>query len=624
MCGIAGVWQLDGSPVAPELLESMCSVLEHRGPDAHGVKTLGPVGLAHTRLAILDLSDAGRQPMADPDERVWLTFNGEVYNFLELRAELEMRGHTFVSRTDTEVLIHLYMEYGERFLERLHGMFALALWDVEQRKLLLARDRVGQKPLYLHVAEGHRIVFGSEIKALLQHDGLSREIDPRGLADFMTYGFVPEPHTIFRDIVKLEPGHAAVFSPEGRREFAYWELAPADVTAASEGEWCEGLIDRLRTAVVDRQIADVPLGAFLSGGIDSSAVVAMMQGDVVTSSIGFAEEGYDETRYARMVVERFGTTHHEDVVEYGRFEEILDTLLWHFEEPFCDESAIAVYYLSKLSRKHVTVALSGDGGDEAFGGYEKYARLLAERRRAPAGSLLGWTLPAFRSASLGAISPQFARAANFLESAAASPAEAIHLANAHLRDHEARSLYSARLTSQLQGYRPFELVERHYDAAPDGDFLSKVLHVDTKFLLPGDFLVKVDRMSMANSLEVRSPFLDHRLLEFAAAVPSSLKIKGEEKKYVLKKALEPHLPHEVLYRKKMGFEVPIVRWFATSLAPFVERELIEDPGAVAEWFEMDTVRRIWREFQGGRRGHKSLLWNLLMFKLWHRKWADVR
>ena len=629
MCGIAGAWSRTGAPVDPGLLETMCDRLSHRGPDARGTRALGPVGLAHTRLAILDLSEAGRQPMSDSDGDVWITYNGEIYNFQELRAKLEAKGYRFKSQTDTEVLLYLYREYGADFLGDLRGMFAFAIWDGGRRRWMLARDRVGKKPLYYYLSD-QRLVFASELKAILADPSVPREVWPEGLCDFLSFGFVPDPKTIFRGIRKLPPGSFALIDENGERLVEYWDLQFRESNGHDEAHFREQLVAKLQDAVECRRISDVPLGAFLSGGIDSSAVVALMAQRqngtrVVTSSIGFEEEEYNELHHARTVVDQYDTDHHEDVVRYDRFETILDTLLWHFEEPFCDESAIATYYLSKLARSHVTVALSGDGGDEGFAGYRKYEQMVQEeswRKRIPGGVLAGMMLPLLRGSAGRAFGPRAARLANFVESAAADRTESIYLANAHLRDHEAKRLFGGDFDTALAGYRSIQAIEPHAQRAEGLDFLAAVLYVDTRFLLPGDFLVKVDRMSMASSLEVRCPFLDHHLLEFAATVPSSLKLRDGEKKYILKKSLEPYLPDSILYRRKQGFEVPLVTWFASSLKPYIQRELIDDPGVLGVWFDPAYVRRLWEEFLAGRRGHKALLWNLLMFKLWHKRWIE--
>ncbi|MFZ0737422.1 MAG: asparagine synthase (glutamine-hydrolyzing), partial [Candidatus Acidiferrales bacterium] len=551
---------------------------------------------------------------------LWVMLNGEIYNYPELRQDLESRGHRFATHSDTETIVHLYEEYGEECFRRLRGMFAIALWDSRQRKLLLARDRVGKKPLF-YAADGKRIVFGSELKAILAANGLSREIDGEAVADYFSFGYIPAPKTIYRAARKLKPGHYLVASASGIRETQYWDISFAEVEERPEEEWCERLRHELCTATRIRLMSDVPLGAFLSGGIDSSSIVAMMshlmKRAVTTCSIGFDEEEFNEAQYARELAEHFHTDHHEEFVR-PRALEVLDKLAWHFDEPFADSSAIPTYYVSGIARRHVTVALGGDGGDENFAGYRRYfydqienqrrAFLPQSVRRGVFGPL-GNAYPAIPRA------PRFLRAKATLQSLARSPLEGYFHEVSLFRGDLKSQLFTRDFQQKLGGYNSRDVLQHYYDRAGTDDLLSRIQYVDIKTYLADDILAKVDRASMAVSLEVRAPLLDHHLMELAAKMPSSLKLRGRHGKYIFKKAMATVLPPQTMTRKKQGFGVPLGRWFREDLrevthdAIFSGDEGILDPA---------TLRKIWNEHQQGLYDRSPQLWAILMFRKWRQ------
>jgi asparagine synthase (glutamine-hydrolysing) len=624
MCGIAGKYNaLTEEPVAAELINAMCDRIAYRGPDDAGVYTDGGVGLGHLRLSIIDLSPLGHQPMGSADERLWITFNGEIYNFQALREELLKKGYRFKSNGDTEVILYLYREYGDDCVRHLRGMFAFAIWDKDNRRLFLARDRIGKKPLFYHW-DGKHFIFASEIKAILADPVVRREIDYEALCDYFKYLYVPDPKTIFRNIFKLKPGHCLVCSPEGVTEKEYWDVSFARIDRRPLDELAGELLGTLRESVRLRMISDVPLGAFLSGGIDSSGVVALMAGQqngpVTTCSIGFDSEAYDEVRFARTIASRFNTDHYEFTVKQ-KAEPILKRLAFHFDEPFADASAVPTYYVSQLARQRVTVALSGDGGDENFAGYEKYfiddienrcrRSVPAAVRRAvfPAASRFLWD----RSSRL------LQRAATLLSTLSHEADYGFYLTNSDFEDRLWNRLAGDELKRRIGGYDPSWITRYHYRKADTDSHLSRILYTDLKTYLPGDILVKVDRMSMAHSLEVRAPILDHHVVEYAAAIPPDLKYNRGEKKCVLKRAFSRILPDEVMYRKKMGFSVPLADWLRGELKWTVEKSFFSPAAALGYFFNIDEVRRIWNQHLSGRRNHATVLWALLMFELWHEE-----
>jgi len=619
MCGIAGFLR-DGFPRSDEReLRRMGDVIAHRGPDASGEFLDEEVGLVHRRLSIIDLSPLGNQPMFSGDGRYVVVFNGEIYNFPHLRRELESVGCTFRSRTDTEVILNLYELEGPHCLTRLHGMFAFAIWDRVGKTLFLARDRIGKKPLYYFHDGAGRFAFASEIKSLLELPGVPRETEPTAVVDYLAYLYIPAPKTIFHNIYKLLPGHSMIIEPGGSPRIAeYWDVnfsrkAPQNLEIAA-GELLE-LVERNTT---ERMISDVPLGAFLSGGIDSSAVVALMsrssQERVRTCSIGFNDPDHDESTYAREVAKKFNTEHFEYRVSENLAETV--TLLpRYFDEPFADSSAVPTYHVSRLARQAVTVALAGDGGDENFGGYEKYVTELREDlvRRTVPKSLLRAANNLVSDRSRGILHKAYSLTA----SALAEPGRGFYRTNTFMGETEMSLLLSDGLQKLCSGYDPAEHTLAYWNRLEGADHVTRMLYTDVKTYLPGDILVKVDRMSMANSLEVRAPLLDHQIVEFAASLPPEWKIKGTEKKRILKKSFGAHLPPSILHRRKHGFTVPLDDWFRNDLRRLGEEHLLQYP-PLEEFFSLPRVREIWQEHQQRRKNHGTLLWSLLSFSLWRR------
>jgi asparagine synthase (glutamine-hydrolysing) len=624
MCGLCGIFNVGTQEsVAAPLLKAMADTIVHRGPDAEGLYVSGPVGLAHRRLSIIDL-EGGQQPMSSEDGSVVVVFNGEIYNFPELRQALEQKGYRFKTRSDTEVIIYLYQEVGEECFQQLRGMFAIAIWDARHRRLVLGRDRVGKKPLFYYY-DGKRCVFASEMKAILHAPGIPRKVDLEALSDYFSLLYVPAPKSIFRHIRKVKPGHYAVISETGFREVEYWDLTFAQVEERSERDWIERLLELYQEAVRIRLMSDVPLGAFLSGGVDSSSVVAlmsrMMGEPVITSSIGFKDKEFDELDYARLIAEQFGTKHHEQVVEPDAAA-ILDRLVWHYDEPFADSSAIPTYYVSKVAREHVTVALSGDGGDEFFAGYRRYlldVRENALRERIPGAIRRAVFSPLARIYPKADWAPRVFRGKATFESLACSHIEGYFRSVSACRPETKRQVLHLDVQRQLNGYDTLDLFKAYYDRAGTKDPLSCIQYVDVKTYLPDDILVKVDRASMANSLEVRAPLLDHRLIELTTRIPSSLKLRGTVGKYIFKKSLESVLPEDVLYRKKMGFAVPLASWLRRDLKSMAEAVLF--PSQPDPMLDRRGVERLWKQHQSGLRDCSTPLWTILMYRLWQQRFG---
>jgi asparagine synthase (glutamine-hydrolysing) len=632
VCGIAGVFDGKGKRTIDRgLVERMNSSLHHRGPDADGLHIEPGLALAHRRLSIIDLL-TGQQPLYNEDGSVVVVFNGEIYNFQGLVKELSACGHHFRSRCDTEVIVHGWEQWGESCVERFRGMFAFALWDRNRETLFLARDRLGVKPLYYAQLPDGQWVFGSELKALLVHPGLPRVIDPMAVEDYFAYGYVPEPRTIFKGVCKLSPGHTLSLkrgspAPE---PVMYWDVPFKVGTAPTEQEACGELISRLRESVRLRLISDVPLGAFLSGGVDSSAVVAMMSGisaePVVTCSISFGDPAFNESAYARTVAEQYRTQHHVEQVDPDDFS-LLDRLATMYDEPYADSSAIPTYRVCELARKTVKVALSGDGGDESFGGYRRYRWHLNEERvrsllplgvRRPAFGLLGWLYPKADWA------PRVFRAKSTFEALARDSVEAYFHSVSLLHDGMRRALFSERFRSELQGYAAAEVLKRHAARAPSDHPLSLVQYLDLKTYLVGDINTKVDRASMAHSLEVREPLMDHPLVEWLSSLPPEFKLRNGEGKLLLKKALEPFLPPEILYRPKMGFAVPLAKWFRGPLRDPVRKAVLGSVLADTGWFNAAYLRRLVDDHQSGLRDYSTPLWTLLMFESFLRRVMGAR
>ncbi|HXJ06033.1 MAG TPA: XrtA/PEP-CTERM system amidotransferase [Candidatus Acidoferrum sp.] len=618
MCGICGIFEFQRREAIPEaVVRRMSDTITHRGPDDEGVYIGEGVGLGFRRLSIIDLS-GGHQPISNEDGRIWVMLNGEIYNYPELRRELIARGHQFRTRSDTESIVHLYEEYGEDCFRRLRGMFAIALWDSRERKLILARDRVGKKPLF-YAADQKRLLFGSELKALLAGDGLSRAIDHEALADYFSFGYTPAPKTIYRAVRKVLPGHYLVVSEKELREVCYWDLSFDNVENRSEEEWAELLRHEICEATRVRLMSDVPLGAFLSGGVDSSSVVAMMthlmKRPVTTCSIGFDDKDYNEASYAREVAEKFKTEHHEEVVRSSAVE-VLDKLIWHFDEPFADSSAIPTYNVSKVARRHVTVALGGDGGDESFAGYRRYMLDHFENRFR---SLVPATLRSHVFGPLGnwypalAWAPRVFRGKATFQSISRTPLEGYYNSISYFRPSEKRQLFTSDFRKTLNDYDSIGVLQHHYDRAGTDDLLSKIQYVDIKTYLTDDILAKVDRASMAVSLEVRAPLLDHHVLELAARMPSSLKLRGRTGKYIFKKAMASELPDGILNRKKMGFAIPLARWFRNELREVTYSALFDNADGI---LDSGFLKTIWDQHQRGHYDRAQHLWAVLMFRKW--------
>jgi len=624
MCGICGIYDLRDHDIDRELMSKMTRTLHHRGPDDEGIYVAGNVGLGNARLAIIDLTPSGHQPMTNEDKSIWLTFNGEIYNFPQLRERLEKRRHCFSSKGDTETILHLYEDYGLDCVQHLRGMFAFALWDGRKKRLFLARDRVGKKPLYYFHGQ-NTFVFASEIKAILEHPQVPRRVNLKAIPLYLTYGYVPAPGSIFEGIHKLPPGHVLILE-DGRIEIReYWDLSypQGQGVVKLEGEYIGGLLSLLREAVAIRLISDVPLGAFLSGGIDSTAVVALMSElmghPVKTFAIGFAgEPSFDELKYARLAAERYGTDHHEFVVEPKAIE-LLPKLVWHYDEPFSDSSAIPTYLVSKLTREHVTVALNGDGGDELFAGYERFAaaRLAEAYRKTP--QFVQRSLARLLRALPESTSYRgfVRRARRFVESAPLPLLER-YLGWVAIFSDDLRE----SLLAEGQEINVREHFANHLSRAENLDPINQLLYLNTKTYLPEDLLIKADRMSMANSLEARSPFLDQDLIQFAAEIPASLKLNGLTTKYILKKALRGLVPQEIIDRPKHGFGVPVGEWFRTDLKDYVRETLLSPEALRRGYFREEALRWLIQQHQEGKRDLGHQLWALLTFELWHRLFID--
>ncbi|MDP1652041.1 MAG: amidotransferase 1, exosortase A system-associated [Rhodocyclaceae bacterium] len=622
MCGITGIFDTRGKcDIDRAVLHRMNESQFHRGPDEGGLHVEPGVGLGHRRLSIIDLS-TGQQPLYNEDNSVCVVFNGEIYNYQELIPELQALGHVFHTRSDTEVIVHAWEAWGERCVDRFRGMFAFALWDRNRDTLFLARDRLGVKPLFYALLDDGIFLFGSELKSIMAHGGLRRDIDPLAVEEYFALGYVAEPRCIFRQAKKLPPactlkvGRGETALPEPRE---YWDVRFTLDARIGDDEACHELEKRLTESIRLRMISEVPLGAFLSGGVDSSAVVAMMAGlsqePVNTCSISFADPAYDETAFAQKVADRYRTRHFVDRVESDGFD-LIDTLARLYDEPYADSSAIPTYRVCQLARKHVTVALSGDGGDESFGGYRRYRMHVMEehmRSRLPLGvrrlifGTLGHLYPKADWA------PRMFRAKATFEALARTSVEAYFHGVSVIRNAQRDQIYSDAFKAELGGYSAQQVFDRHAAKAGTDDPLALIQYIDLHTYLIGDINTKVDRASMAHSLEVREPLMDHPLVEWLATLPTSLKIRGAESKYLLKKAMEPHLPRDIMYRPKMGFAVPLAHWFRGPLRQRVRDELLGGPMLETGWFNRDAIRQIVEQHESGRRDHSTPIWVLLMF-----------
>lgn len=662
MCGISGIYNIDGRPIDRKVLEAMNRTMTHRGPDGEGYFVnagskergtgkqteylhsklkiqnsefpslragKGNVGLGHRRLSIIDLS-TGKQPLCNEDGSVWVTFNGEIYNFLELKKELEIKGHRFRTKSDTETIVHAYEEWGKDCVTRLRGMFAFAVWDEKRQKLLLARDRVGKKPLY-YTHDKNRLIFASEMKAILEHPGVEKNIDLEALDAYLSFGYVPSPLSIFRGIKKLPPASIAILAGDNLKVESYWRIEMGSSGEIwSEKKAGEELLSIFDEAVRIRLISDVPLGAFLSGGVDSSAVVAAMAcmtdgHSVKTASIGFKEKSFDEQVFARLVADRYKTNHSEFVVEPDALS-IMEKLVWHFDEPFADSSAIPTYYVCKMAREKVTVALSGDGGDETFAGYANryYMTRLEDRIR----NMIPGPIRNFGLRPLSAVYPKIdslprpLRLKAFLAGISRTFEEAyFRTMSFYFLPEMKRKLYKDEIAGDMGRYNAFSFWESHLSRTKSLDTVTRSQYADINVYLPEDILVKVDRMSMANSLEVRAPILDHKVMEFAGRLQSGLKLNGKESKYIFKKMNESRLPREVLYRKKQGFCVPLASWLRGELKELALETLFSKSSGLGDYFNTAYVDSLWQGHISGRQDNATPLWGLMMFEMWRKCYA---
>jgi asparagine synthase (glutamine-hydrolysing) len=627
MCGIAGLFDTVGKrDFAPELLTRVNDIQSHRGPDESGLHLEPGLGFGHRRLSVIDLA-TGQQPLFNEDHTIALVFNGEIYNFRELALELQALGHVFRTRSDTEVIVHAWESWGEDCVQRFRGMFAFALWDRRQQTLFLARDRLGVKPMFYTLLGDGTFVFGSELKVLTAHPGFVRRIDPLAVEEYFALGYVADPRCIFEGAHKLPSAHTLTLR-HGQGlpcPAPFWDVHFTLDNAIKAQDAAHELRARLDESVRLRMIADVPLGAFLSGGVDSSAVVATMAAvsstPVRTCAIGFDDPKFNESAFAQQVADRYHTDHHLEVVKSDDFD-LIDTLAWLYDEPYADSSAVPTYRVCQMARKHVTVALSGDGGDETFGGYRRY-RLHMMEETARSAIPLGLRQPLF--GVLGRIypkadwAPRMFRAKTTFQALAFNSAQAYMHSVSVLRADERERLYSPAFKRTLAGYRAQEVFDRHAAKATTDDPLALVQYLDYKTWLVGDINTKVDRASMAHSLEVREPLMDHQLVEWLATLPTSLKIQGQEGKWLFKKAFEPSLPADVLYRPKMGFSVPLAKWLRGPLRARLEQAVLGPLLQSTGYFEQKVLQDMVGQHLSGQRDHAASLWTLLMFEAFLRQ-----
>ena len=631
MCGITGIFDtLSQRSVSRNVLQCMNDAQYHRGPDEGSLHLEPGLGLGHRRLAIIDLA-TGQQPLFNEDGRVVVVFNGEIYNFRDLILELQALGHVFHTQCDTEVIVHAWESWGPACVTRFRGMFAFALWDRSQQTLFLARDRLGVKPLYYSMLPDGQLLFGSELKSLLAHEGHSREIDPLAVEEYFALGYVADPRTIFQNTRKLAPAHTLTFkrgqpAPDPQ---AYWDVTFSLDNKISFADAQAELIDRLTESIRLRMVADVPLGAFLSGGVDSSAVVSVMAGlstsPVNTCAMGFEDPAFNESVFAQKVAQRYRTKHHLEMVSAEDFD-LVDTLARVYDEPFADSSAIPTYRVCQLARRHVTVALSGDGGDESFGGYRRYRmHLLEERMRSAIPSnlrrpMFSWLGKVYPKADWA---PRMFRAKTTFEGLARTAVDAYFHSVSIMRSPMRDALFSQAFKSRLSGYNAQSVFARHAANAATDDPLALIQYIDLKTYLVGDINTKVDRASMAHSLEVREPLMDHELVEWLATLPSSFKIRGQETKVLLKTTMAAYVPRDVLYRPKMGFSVPLARWFRGPLKQRVRDAVLGERLRATGWFNAGYLDNLVETHQSGQCDNSAALWALLMFESFLRQVVDA-
>ncbi|MDB1123722.1 XrtA/PEP-CTERM system amidotransferase [Vibrio algarum] len=619
MCGISGIFNVHKAPpIDKGVLQAINRIQSHRGPDDEGYYIDENIGLAHRRLSIIDLS-GGHQPVFNEDKSVCVVFNGEIYNFESLVTELSNLGHQFSTHSDTEVIVHAWEEWGVDCIQRFRGMFAFALWDIKKRQLLIARDRLGKKPLYYTKTNRGQLVFGSELKVLQGHPDVDKTLRSEMAEEFLMYGYIPDPYTAYKNIFKLDAGHYLLMAPEKPIEpVQYWDLKAPQHNLSWE-ETQGSLVEHLKEAVKIRMLAEVPLGAFLSGGVDSSAIVAMMaqeqQDPVNTCSIGFNEKSFDESEYANQIAQRYNTNHVSKIVSAEDYD-LIDTLTDVYDEPFADSSALPTYQVCQLARQSVKVALSGDGGDEVFAGYRRHRLQMAEQQlrakipysvRKPLFGALGSVYPKADWA------PQFLRAKTTFQSLAMNTVEAYANTMSRMRLDQRKMLFKDDYLRQLDGYSGLEIIKKHALNAPTDDVLKQIQYLDIKTWLPGDILTKTDRASMAHSLEVRAPLLDHKFIEWAFSIQSDNNINGNQGKYAFKKSLEPYVNGNILYRPKMGFSIPISAWFRGPLKQKLKDNVLSEKMFDSGYFEPRSLTKMVNEHINGRSDHGDALWCLLMF-----------
>ncbi|GCE17405.1 asparagine synthase (glutamine-hydrolyzing) [Dictyobacter kobayashii] len=622
MCGICGIYNAhSGEPVSPQIIDAMTRLIEHRGPDDSGAHIDGPLGLGFARLSIIDLS-GGHQPMCNETGDIWIVFNGEIWNYKELRKDLQEKGHIFQTHSDTETIVHAYEEYGVDCVARLHGMFGFAIWDGPRQRLLLARDKAGKKPLYYTHLNGN-IVFGSEIKAILGHPAVKREVDVQAMADFLSVRYVPAPATLFKNIAKVKPGHWVLFENETMREECYWDFSFKKTEKHSIPEYLDGIKQHVHRAVEERMMADVPVGAMLSGGVDSSIISGIMSTltshKVKTFSVGFDHPDYSELPYARMVADHFGTDHHELVVSSSDLTQYWPLLTWHRDEPVSEPSDLGVYLVSKLARQHVKVVLSGEGADELFAGYPKYvvdwmARyyhiLPAPVRNQviqPLLERLPYSMRKLKTAARNISQPAPQRWMNWFG-----------IFNGPLKEQLLAN--ETKMAINLDASREFQ----HWlQQNPQRDDLSSMLYLDTKIWLPDNLLMKGDKMTMAASLESRIPMLDYKLIEYAASIPSEAKIKSLKTKYLLKKAFSNFLPEQILTRKKMGFNVPTGIWFREGQRDLISKLLLSERIRDRGYFNNAYIEQMVRDHLSGKTNYQAQIFTLASLELWFRIFIDT-
>ncbi len=622
MCGITGIFDLKGKrEINRQLLSEMNETQFHRGPDEGGIHTEAGLGLAHRRLSIIDLSH-GQQPMVSQDGNAVLTYNGEVYNFPELRKELESLGFVFKTHCDTEVILYAWQAWGETCVDRLRGMFAFAIWDRTKEVLFLARDRLGIKPLfYTELANGH-FIFGSELKSLAAHPKFNKELEPTAIEEYFGFGYVPDPKTIYKNVYKLEPGYCLTIK-RGQKNYTarqYWDVNFSIDRSENENQIRDELIERFQEAVKIRMVADVPLGAFLSGGVDSSAVVAMMANHssdpVNTCSISFGDPKFNESQFAEKVAQQYHTNHRVEQVDPDDYS-LIDKLSGLYDEPYADSSALPTYRVCELAKKQVTVVLSGDGGDENLAGYRRYRWHTYEEQ------MRSWLPNAIRQPVFGVLgrfypkadwAPKIFRAKSTFQSIARDSVAGYFHSVSISTDDFRKKLFSQSLMNQLQGYKAVEVFRTHSEKAPVDDPLSLVQYLDIKTYLPGDILTKVDRASMAHSLEVRVPLLDHQLVEWMAGIKPEFKLHGREGKYIFKKSLEKYLAEDILYRPKMGFSIPLSSWFRGPLKDRARDSLLGPVMRDSNLFDQKFLRKLVDQHQAGIKDYSAPIWSLLMFE----------